>query len=692
MINKTIILFGSTGMLGSYCLYLLEKNYKVILVTRKDYDIIENNYNKLFNIIKPYNNSIIINCTNYNPNSVIDTKINCLIINSLFPKMLDKIANILNIKYIHISTNGVFNYEIGNCNELVMPNEENMYGLSKFLGEPENACVIRTSIIGEEIIKKKSLLEWVISNKNGKINGYKNYLWNGCTCLELVKLIKTIIDTDTYWKGIRHLHSMEIISKYQLVCMINEIYNLNINIIPVELEKTINKTLSSIYDNMIISKSIKDQIIEQKNTDLKLGNYYLLKKCRCCNNPNLKTIWSINKSPLAGGFLKELKDTVYEKYYPLTFLYCDLCYSGFVKEIVMENNLFTNINNNGYFYYSSQIPSLVEHFKNLYNYIKTNYNINNKKIIEIGCNDGVFLNNFSKPDNLKYLIGIDPSETIIKINNPNIITINDFFNTENTIQIIKKYGKMDYIIACNCLAHIDDINNIFKNLKLLLEDDGIIIIEVHYVKNICESLNFDFIYHEHMSYYSINGIYNICKNNNLYLENIQHISNHGGSLRITIKNKIDTTQIYNNSLLSNILQKEDISQYMDTFFNRINEWKIEICNLINNICINEKIIAGYGASGRSNIILTLIKTKFDFIFDDSVSKINNFIPLFHTKIFNSNEIYNHNIKTIFILAWPYSKYIIQKHKKFIENGGRFIIILPKIKEINIKNINKYLKT
>jgi dTDP-4-dehydrorhamnose reductase/SAM-dependent methyltransferase len=688
--SHTIVIFGGTGMLGNYCLNILQQEYNVISITRKDYDIMDNNYDKLFNIINSYNNSVIINCAGSIPQRGINNEMDCFITNSLFPKMLDKIAYQLKIKFIHISTNCVFNFTNGNCDELVMPNETKSYGLSKILGEAENACVIRTSIIGEELANKKSLLEWVLSNKNGNINGYTNYLWNGCSCLTLVKFIKSIIDTDTYWKGVKHIHSMETISKYELVCMINEIYNLNINITPIELDNTINKTLSSIYDNTVITKSIKEQIIEQKNIDFKLGTYHTITKCRCCNNINLKKIWELKNTPLAGGFLKNIKDVIHERHYPLTLLYCDNCYSAFVKEIIMENKLFTNINNNGYFYYSSQIPTLVEHFKNLYNYVKTNYNLNEKKIMEIGCNDGVFLNNFSKTDNLKYLIGIDPSETIQKINDSNIIKINDFFNSKNVTQIIKEYGKMDYVVACNCLAHIDDINDIFKNIKLILNDDGIIIMEVHYVKNICESMNFDFIYHEHMSYYSINGIYNICKNNNLNLDNVEHITNHGGSIRITIKNKINTSNIYYNPLLSNTLQQEDISPHMDTFLDRINKWKIEINSIINDVYEKEQIVAGYGASGRTNILLTVMQKKFDFIFDDSNSKINNFIPLFHTQILNSNEIYNNNIKTVFLLAWTYSKYIIQKHIKFIKNGGRFIIILPEIKEININNINNYL--
>ena len=214
---------------------------------------------------------MIVNCAGSIPQRGMNNEVDCFVTNSLFPKMLDKIACQLGLKFIHVSTNCVFNFPNGNCNELVMPNETQSYGLSKILGEPENASVIRTSIIGEEIANKKSLLEWVISNKDGKVNGYTNYLWNGCSCLALAKFIKTVIDTDKYWKGVKHIHSMETISKYELVCMINETYDLNISITPIELDSAINKTISSIHDNTVITESIKEQIMEQKNIGLRSG-------------------------------------------------------------------------------------------------------------------------------------------------------------------------------------------------------------------------------------------------------------------------------------------------------------------------------------------------------------------------------------------------------------------------------------
>ena len=136
--------------------------------------------------------------------------------------------------------------------------EKNIYGISKSLGEPENNY-IRTSIIREEINGKKSLLEW--TKQNETINGYSNHLWNGITCLQLALIIKKIIDKKLFWKGIKHIYSPNIVSKYDLCVYINEIYNLNITIN--STTETFNKTLKSIYKPLFEIEDIKAQIETQ---------------------------------------------------------------------------------------------------------------------------------------------------------------------------------------------------------------------------------------------------------------------------------------------------------------------------------------------------------------------------------------------------------------------------------------------
>jgi dTDP-4-dehydrorhamnose reductase len=279
-----IILFGTTGMLGRYIFNILSLNYEVICINRIEYDIVNDSWLKLYTILNNHINNtnntnnmkhIIINCAGIIPQKTDSLEYNTYIkVNTLFPNKLQEFSEKNNCQVIHITTDCVFNgnQEIDkNYIEISEHNEKNIYGITKSLGENLDSCIIRTSIIGEELLNKKSLLEWVISNKNGSINGYTNHYWNGITCLTLANIINNIIKNNLYWKGIRHIYSPNYVSKYELCCIINKIYDLNINIIKLSTDNICNKTLSSIYKNDNINNiidSIELQILAQKNYKL----------------------------------------------------------------------------------------------------------------------------------------------------------------------------------------------------------------------------------------------------------------------------------------------------------------------------------------------------------------------------------------------------------------------------------------
>ena len=166
---------------------------------------------------------------------------------------------------IHITTDCVFSGKDGNYNENSIQDEINDYGLSKSLGELCNATIIRTSIIGEEINNKRSLLEWVKSNKNKEINGFNNHYWNGVTCLELSKIIYQIINKQLFWDGVRHIYSPNSVSKYELVSLINTIYNLNIKINKINTNETVDKTITSNKEIIFNIPDLSIQIQELKN-------------------------------------------------------------------------------------------------------------------------------------------------------------------------------------------------------------------------------------------------------------------------------------------------------------------------------------------------------------------------------------------------------------------------------------------
>ncbi len=254
-------------MLGNYMSFYLKKMYNhiIIPITRNDCDI--NNINDIKEYLIKKNiqeNDLVINCIGIIPQRNND-KYLFYKINSIFPIILSYLCNEFKCRMIHFTTDCVFDGTIGNYNENSPHTETNDYGISKSLGENCDATIIRTSIIGEEEYNKKSLLEWVRSNKNGTIDGYNNHYWNGLTCLELAKVVEYMINNNIFWKGVRHIFSPNILSKCELVNMINEIYLLNIKINISNTNNNINKTLSSIYEPFYKIKNLEDQIKELYN-------------------------------------------------------------------------------------------------------------------------------------------------------------------------------------------------------------------------------------------------------------------------------------------------------------------------------------------------------------------------------------------------------------------------------------------
>lgn len=260
-----IIIFGSNGMLGTYLNKFLHTKYTIIPLTRKDIDLAKSTEKEindfLSNLVSEHdliiNASGVIKQRDYDINDMIN-------VNSVFPNILAKFKKNKNYKIIHITTDCVYSGHKGNYNENDFHDCLDEYGKTKSLGENKDLTVIRTSIIGEEKDNKKSLVEWVKSQSNTTINGYLNHLWNGVTCLELSKLISNMIETEDFWVGVKHIFSPRTVSKYELVNMINEIYDLNITINEMETSEKCYRNLNSLF-NCPIEKDLYEQIVEMKN-------------------------------------------------------------------------------------------------------------------------------------------------------------------------------------------------------------------------------------------------------------------------------------------------------------------------------------------------------------------------------------------------------------------------------------------
>jgi len=263
-----IYLFGSNGMLGRYIYLVLKDKYHIIQINRTEFNIETDIRNKLYQYFENCTqDDIIINCIGAIPQKVnYDNIRKYILVNTLLPNYLDQISLQKNCKFIHITTDCVFDGETGNYTNNDIHTANDIYGVSKSLGENLcNACIIRTSIIGEERYHKKSLLEWVLSKKNDKINGFSNHTWNGITCLEFAKLLNNIIDKKEYWIGKKNVISPDIVSKYQLCCYINEIYQCNIQVHSYMSDKFKYMTLKG---DIIVEKYIYQQIKELSEFDI----------------------------------------------------------------------------------------------------------------------------------------------------------------------------------------------------------------------------------------------------------------------------------------------------------------------------------------------------------------------------------------------------------------------------------------
>ena len=261
------MVFGVGGMLGRTLRdYLNRRNYSVISITRNEFDIYKSSIDdikKLLDINKP---EFIINAS-----GIIKQKIHLfsieetIIVNSIFPINLYKVSHDKGSKLINITTDCVYNGSKGNYDENDLFDANDVYGMTKCAGEIPGAMNIRTSIIGEEMNSDYSLLSWAKANEGKRINGYKNHLWNGVTTLYLTELIDIIIDKGLYQPGTYHLHSPSIVSKFELLEIINRVYKLDLKIEPIEHEQRIDRSLKSIYKlQEIVSKDIETQIKELK--------------------------------------------------------------------------------------------------------------------------------------------------------------------------------------------------------------------------------------------------------------------------------------------------------------------------------------------------------------------------------------------------------------------------------------------
>jgi SAM-dependent methyltransferase len=399
--------------------------------------------------------------------------------------------------------------------------------------------------------------------------------------------------------------------------------------------------------------------------------------CRTCGN-NTRLFLSLGLSPLANSFLKkeQLKDA--EPRFPLELYFCDMCKLVQLGHIVPSETLFSN-----YVYASSTAASFRKHFEDSALQMKQLFNLNEKSLaIDIGSNDGILLRGFKKAG-IGHL-GIEPARNIAKLaNDEGLETWNEFFNADTVRKIASKKGKADVITANNVFAHIPDIEQVIKDVKDLLKDSGVFIIEIQYFMDTVGTMTFDNVYHEHMYYYTLISLSNLFSRHKMNIFRVEHVDTHGGSLRVFIcKNNRDV----HSSVLSYLQSENELGaasfSWYRSFGEKVSDLKEQIVLQVRDLKRSGKIIIGYGAPAKSTTLLNytgLGKKEIDFIVDDSPLKQGLYAPGTHIEIISSERLKAMSPDIVMVLAWNFAAPIIEKTRQLVSKKTRFFVPLPEPK-------------
>lgn len=398
--------------------------------------------------------------------------------------------------------------------------------------------------------------------------------------------------------------------------------------------------------------------------------------CRLCDSSINASIIDLGLMPLANSLTSEPNPFI-EKF-NLEVLLCENCGLAQLKDLVEPDKLFKN-----YLYFSSNSETMLNSSRLLTNKIIPTLK-KNSLVVEIASNDGYLLKNYVNAG-IKVL-GIEPAENIASYANKHgINTLCNFFNHDLAKDMTSKNLFADVIHANNVMAHVPDINSFISGIKLILKPHGIAFIEVPYLADLFKNIEFDTIYHEHVYYFSLRSLSFAFEKHDLNICDIETLSIHGGSLRLHVCHKNFRNK---SSLVNKMITEEfeiglfDKDRYKE-FMQRIEDLKIELQNKLSLLKKSNKKIAGYGASAKGTTLLNffLLHEFLDFIVDVSSEKQMKFSPGSNLQILPTDNLISKQISFSLLLAWNFADEIIEQQSEYVNNGGKFIIPLPSVKEI-----------
>jgi SAM-dependent methyltransferase len=402
--------------------------------------------------------------------------------------------------------------------------------------------------------------------------------------------------------------------------------------------------------------------------------------CRICGSKDLVKFLSLGNMPLAGGFIHmdQIKD---EKSYPLDVYFCRNCKEVQLLDVVSADVLFED-----YRFLSSVTRTLSEHFHEYAATMKNRFKLGKDSlVVEFGSNDGVLQKPFE--DMGVKAVGFEPAKNVAKLAMAKGLTVvNDFFNTRTVKPVIEKYGHANLICANNVFAHIDDMHEAMRTIKLLLKPNGVFVFEVHYLADLLEKYQYDMIYHEHLMYHSLAPLSHLMHLFGMEIFDVERIPIHSGSIRVYSRLAENRSEKISENVGNLLKTERTMGLYEEETFSKFAEnieaKRDELVETVKELRSKGKRIVGYGASGRASVQLNFCKLDpedIGYVVDMSPEREGRVMPGVHMPIVDPKVLRTDKPDYAILFAYNYEKEVLGKETEFLDNGGRFIIPLPEVR-------------
>jgi len=379
--------------------------------------------------------------------------------------------------------------------------------------------------------------------------------------------------------------------------------------------------------------------------------------------------------PLSDGLLGPDQLSTPEARYPLDVSFCPACSLVQIEKTVPPQKLFGA----DYPYYSSFSDTLIEHSRrNVEARIRERELSGHHFAVELASNDGYLLQ-FYREKGIRVL-GIDPAEGPVRAaRERGIDSLQAFFNEDLARDLVSRAGQADVIHANNVLAHVPDSNGFVRGIATLLKDDGTAVIEVPYVRQLIDHIEFDTIYHEHLCYFSVTALVALFLRNGLVLNRVESLPIHGGSLRLFAEKREDTDP----SVLRLLEEEERLGVTQYRYYENFGKRVESLCGRIRDLIVGLKSrgarLAGYGAAAKGTILLNVVGLDheiLDWVADRNVHKQGRYIPGVRLPIVAPEQLLAEKPDYVLILPWNFRDEIIEQQAEYRRRGGRFIVPVP----------------